>query len=126
MKTKEHIWISILIFTSIGGLLGGIAADIFHFPVTLYDWNRKRKGLPFKELNNWWVKINWFCHSIWFLFLLFVMCIPNGYIIFWKAYLLHLILDVCTHSDKRALKIFYPFSMQTIDLWKNGYIKRKD
>lgn len=127
MTTREHTWISTLImFPSIEGILGGILVDLFFIPIYIHDKYRELKGLPFKEVSNFWIKMNWFLHSFWFVCLLALLCIPSEHLKFWQGWLLHLALDFPTHSQDRAMRPFYPLSNWRLDLWKMGYIKCKD
>ena len=123
MYIRDHLLISGIVFGSIEGILGGIITDIFFTPVAIYDYCRKRRRLPFKELDNMWIKLNWFLHTIWFLLFLGMGCYYFDFTIFWKAYFLHIVLDVCTHTQSRALKLLYPFSDWKLDLWAIGYVK---
>ena len=124
MYTREHLWISAVVFGSLEGILGGVIPDIFFIPVFLHDFWRELHGLEFERLENFWVKANWFLHSVWFLGLLLLACWWSGHMIFWKGYFLHIVLDVCTHSNQVAWKPFYPLSLVTLDLWRLGYVKR--
>lgn len=123
MHTRDHLLISGIVFWSIEGILGGLATDLFFVPVVIHDYYRKRCNLPFKELSNVWIKVNWFLHTVWFLLFLGLGCHYLDFMIFWKAYFLHIVLDICTHTQYRALKLLYPLSNYTLDLWSTGYIK---
>lgn len=119
---NENFWI---IFFS-------VVADIIHIPFYLILGKKNGRRFCIAKAQDWEgasKKYKFFAvvydvmHSIFFAFFIILPIILFFNFTLWAffAYLLHIIVDIFTHRDEWAIKIFYPFKFK-IDGFSNAWI----